>query len=258
MMMRLTTIFAFLLFINLTGNGQNIIGVLDYMKVGDQTEYLEVEKLWQKIHKERLEEGSIIGWGVYQVMYKTVDDPYNFVTVSFYDSFLKLNKAIPDYTYKAAYPEKTEGEWEIFQKRTANSRKMLTSSIFEQKISCRNVLDSLGKFYRIIEISVKPKTSKEYVALKEEIYKPLYQEAIRNNKRTSWSLWAKWPGDTEDYQYISADGYVSMDQIEEVNYLEYFDKIHPDKNMDQISEKTKKLRTLVNSELWKIVYRVFK
>ena len=137
-MKKTTIILVYFFCINLTVLGQNIIGVLDYMKVDNQAEYLEVEKLWQKIHEARLEEGAIIGWGVYQVMYKTVEDPYNFVTVSFYDSFLKLNKAIPDQTYKDAYPGKTEGEWKTFQERTENSRKMLTSSIFEQKISCKH------------------------------------------------------------------------------------------------------------------------
>ena len=257
-MKRLTTILVFLLYINLNATGQIIIGVLDYMKVDDQTEYLELEKIWQKIHEERLKEGEIIGWVVYQVLFKTAEDPYNFVTVSFYNSFSKLHKEIPDDIYKAAYPEKTEMEWNAFFERTENSRKKLSSSIFEQKLSCNKLPDSLGNIYMIHEIQVKPRMGKEYVAHKENIYKPLYEEAIRNNKRTAWSLWAKWSGGTEDFQYLSADGFISLDQREEVNYLEYFEKIHPDKNLDQISEKTKEMRTLVNSEMWKVVYRVLK
>ena len=257
-MKKSTIILALLLFINLTVVGQNIIGVLDYMKVGDQTEYLEVEKLWQKIHKVRLNEGAIVGWAVYQVMFKTDEDPYNFVTVSFYDSFSKLNRAVPDHTYKVAYPEKTEDEWDAFIKRTEISRKVLTSSIFQQEIACSKVPDSLGKIYVINEIRVKPRASKEYVALNEEIYKPMYEEAIRNNTRTAWSLWAKWSGETEGHQYLSADGYISLDQMEEVNYLEYFEKVHPDKDIDKISKKTKELRTLTNSEMWQLVYRVLK
>jgi len=46
--------------------------------------------------------------------------------------------------------------------------------------------------------------------------------------------------------------------MEEVNYLEYFEKVHPDKNIDQISKKTQEIRTLANSEMWKVVYRVLK
>ena len=257
-MKRLTTILALLLYVNLTVIGQNVIGVLDYMKVGDQTEYLEVEKIWQKIHEVRLNEGAIVGWAVYQVMFKTDEIPYDFVTVSFYDSFSKLNRAIPDHTYKDAFPEKTGDEWDAFIKRTENSRKVLTSSIFQQEMACSELPDSMGKIYVINEIRVKPNKSKEYITLNEEIYKPLFKEAIRNKKRTAWSLWAKWSGDTEDYQYLSADGYLSLDQMEEVNYLEYFEKVHPDKDIDQISKKTQEMRTLANSEMWKVVYRVLK
>ena len=253
------TVLALLLFINITVTGQNIIGVLDYMKVDDQTEYLEVEKLWQKIHEVRLTEDAIIGRSVFKVMFKTDEDPYNFVTVSFYDSFSKLNKAIPDHIYKLAYPEKTEDEWDAFIKRKDISRKVLSSSIFQQEIACSSRhLDSLGKIYVINEIRVKPRASKEYVALNEEIYKPMYEEAIRNNTRTAWSLWAKWSGEMEGHQYLSADGYISLDQMEEVNYLEYFEKVHPDKDIDKISKKTKELRTLTNSEMWQLVYRVLK
>lgn len=251
-----TMTFLFIFFLNVSG--QNMIGVLDYMTVNDQEEYLEVEKQWQKIHEVRMQEGEIIGWVVYQIMYKTAEDPYNFVTVSFYDAFSKLYKEIPDHIYKAAYPNKTKDEWEAFQKRTSNSRKMFTSSIFQQKLANGKGLNPVANIFVVNEISVKQSKSKEYLALKEEIYKPLHDEAIRNNKRAAWSLWAKWPGDTGDFQYISADGYVSMDQIEGVNYLEYFEKIHPDEDFDQISKKTKELSTLVNSEMWKVIYRVIK
>ena len=35
-------------------------------------------------------------------------------------------------------------------------------------------------------------------------------------------------------------------------------KIHPEKDMDQIGENIEELRTLVNSEMWKMIYRVLK
>jgi hypothetical protein len=59
-------------------------------------------------------------------------------------------------------------------------------------------------------------------------------------------------------QYVSADGFDNLDQIKNVNYIEYFIKIHPEKDMDQISKKTEEMRTLINSELWKMIYRVVK
>ena len=249
---------SFILFISSTLQAQNLIGVIDYMKVDDKEEYLEVEKMWQKIHEERIKQDNIVAWVVCQVMFNAVEDPYNFITVSWYDSFSKLDKGIPDEILEAAYPEKTKDKWDAFMERTEKSRKKLTSGVFHQRLSSSDELDLTGKYYVINEISVKPGKSKEYVKLEQEIYLPMHEMAVKNNNRTGWSLWAKWPGHGKYFQYLSADGYTSLDQVDEVNYVEYFKKIHPDKDMDQISEKMEELRSLVNSEMWKIEYKSIK
>lgn len=257
--MKQSIIFLILVFtINSTLPAQNIIGVIDYMKVEDQAEYLEVEKLWQKIHVERIKEDHIIAWVVCQVMFNNVEDPYNFVTISWYDSFSKLDKSVPDEILKAAYPDKTKDEWDTFMEKTEKSRKKLTSGVFHQTLSTSDKLDIQGQYYVINEISVKPGKSKEYLNMEEEIYLPLHNEAILNKHRTGWSLWAKWPGHGKYFQYLSADGYNALDQIDDVDYVNYFKKIHPDQDMDEVSEKMEVLRTLVNSEMWKVKYKALK
>lgn len=237
---------------------QNVIGVVDYMKADDPSAYLEIEKQWQKIHEERLKAGTIIGWAVYQVMFKTIEDPYNFVTISWYDSFSKLDQPISDEILKKAYPEKSKDAWQVFMKKTDNSRILISSGVFHQRFSSTNKLDSQGMYYVLNEINVNPGKSKEYLKITEDIYKPVYDFDIKNNGRTSWSLWAKWPGNMKDFQYASAEGFASLDQIEHTNFTEIFNKIHPTKNMEDISQRVEELRTLVNTEMWKMVYRVMK
>lgn len=248
-----------LIFCHMRLLAQNIIGVVDYMKVDEPEAYLELEEQWQKIHEERLKQGMIIGWAVYKVMFKTTEDPHNFVSISWYDSFSKLDKGVPDDILQAAYPEKSEQDWKAFNELTEKSRKLVSSGVFHQRISCSNGLDPKGQFYVISEISVKPgKSSREFLKLSEEIYKPLYVEDIKNNHRTGWSLWEKWPGNMKDFQYGTADGYASLDMIDHSNFMDYFRKIHPDKDPDEISERMEELRALVNSEMWKLMLRVLK
>lgn len=245
------------LFISLTASGQAVIGVVDYMQVDDPNEYLELEKTWQKIHQERLREGMIEGWAVYEVMFKTVEDPYNYITVSWYDSFSKLDKGIPESVIEAALPNMSKEERKAFDERTNNSRKRIASGVFHQRLTCaNNKLDSEGKYYIINEISVNRGQSKELLRLYEEIYKPLFQEDIKNNNRTNWSFWEKWPGNMKDFQYLSADGYANLEQIDHTNLMKYFKMIHPDKDAAKISDRIEELRTLVNSEMWKMIYRV--
>lgn len=254
-MQKYLLILPFLIFLTTkSAHAQNIIGVVDYISTNDPDAYLELEKEWQKIHEERLKSGVIIGWAVYQVMFKTVEDPYNFVTLCWYDAFSKLDKEIPDEIRKAAYPDKSEEDWKIFEKKTDEIRKLISSGVFHQRMSCSFGLDHLGKYYVLNEISVKPGKSKEYLEVVEKIYKPVYEEDIKNNGRTTWSLWAKWPGNMKDFQYVTADGYTNLEQIEQANFGANFRKVHPSENMEEIGQHMEELRTLVKSEMWKKIY----
>ena len=238
---------------------QNVIGVVDYMKADDPEAYLEIEKQWQKIHEERLKQGMIIDWAVYKVMFKTIDDPYNYVTISWYDAFSKLDKTIPDEVYQAAYPGRSKEEWEAFHQLTNQIRNRISSGVFHLRLSCANGLDTAGRYFVISEISVRPgKSSRDFLGIYEDVYMPLYAEDIANRNRTGWSLWEKWPGNMKDFQYGTADGYASLDKIDHSHFMEYFKKIHPDKNSDEISDRMEEIRTLVNSEVWKLEYRLLK
>jgi len=239
----------------MTGYCQTVIGVADYMKVDNIAEYLELEQQWQKIHKQRLKEDLIVGWAAYQVMFKTPEDPYNFITVSWYDSFSKVVKEVSDETIMGAFPNMTEDDIEVFHEKTKKTRTRVQSGVFHQLITCANGLDKQGQFYVVNEINVKQGRSKELLKIYEEIYKPLYEEDVKQKNRTVWSLWEKWEGNRKEFQFLSADGYSSLDQIEQVNYLDYFNKIHPDKDVNEISARVEELRSLVSTEMWKLIFR---
>lgn len=237
---------------------QTLIGVVDYMRAEDPEAYLKIEDQWKKVHEERIKAGMIVGWAVYQVMFKTVEDPYNFVTISWYDSFSKLDKGIPDEIINSAMPKMSEREWRAFIQQTEKARKLVSSGVFHQQLSCSGNLDKNGTYYILNEINVVPGKSKEYLEILEDIYKPVYEAEIEGAGRTSWSLWAKWPGNMKDFQYVTAEGFVSLEQIEYINFSNQFRKIHPGKNLDEISGQIESLRTLVKSEMWKVVFKALK
>ncbi len=256
-----TTLLVFYLFLSVCtyrNYAQTLIGVVDYMHAENPEAYIKIEEQWKKVHEERIKAGMIVGWAVYQVMFKTVGDPYNFVTISWYDGFSKLDKGISDEIIKAAHPDMSNKEWKQFVDQTEKTRKMTASGVFHQRLSCSGNLDQNGAYYILNEINVVPGKSNEYLALLEDIYKPVYEEEIKGNRRTSWSLWAKWPGNMKDFQYITAEGFVSLDQIEYANFSSSFANLHPGKNPDDIGNQIENLRTLVKSEMWKIIFRSLK
>ena len=239
-------------------HAQAIIGVVDYMKVDNPQKYLELEKSWKKIHELRLKRDMIMAWSVFKVMFKTTEDPYNYITVSWYDSFSKLDKKVPESILKAAFPEKSEEEWKKFHELTESSRKLVSSGVFHARLrtSSEKNLKIVGEHFVINEINVAKGKSKNYINLLEEIYLPMYKEDINQGNRVTWSLWEKWPGNLKDFQYLAADAYTSLDQIEPINFLQYFREIHPGKNIDEISNQIEEMRELVNSEMWKVIYVV--
>ena len=252
-------IFVLLLFLIISFNSygqKNIIGVVDYMRVENPDEYLEVEKQWQKIHRERLKEGMIVGWAVYKIMFKTTEDPYNFITVSWYDSFSKLDKGIPDRIVNSTFPNMSKEEWKAFNDKTDNTRKRISSGVFHQRLTTTNGLDKQGTYYVINEINVKRGKSKAYINMCRDIFLPMYEKDIKNNGRTVWSIWEKWPGNMKDFQYGTADGYTSLDQVEPANYMKYFKEIHPDKDINEISDLLEEIRELINTEMWRLEYRI--
>lgn len=235
---------------------QALIGVVDYMKVDDSNKYLELEKSWKKIHEERIKKDMIVAWSVFKVMFKTTEDPYNYITVSWYDSFSKLDKDVPEEILKAAFPNKTEKDWKAFHEITNSSRKLVSSGVFHQRLTTRTEgkINLTGVYYVINEINVSKGKSKEYLKILNDIYLPIYKEDIKNENRVIWSLWEKWPGNMKDFQYLAADGYLALEQIEPIDYFRYFNKLYPDKNADEISNQVQEIRELVNSEMWKIEY----
>jgi hypothetical protein len=65
-----------------------------FMKVpaGGESAYLEVEKLWKKMHEVRVKEGTLVSWGVYARMLPEGSDyPYNFATTNAYAHYKDLN-----------------------------------------------------------------------------------------------------------------------------------------------------------------------
>ena len=237
-------------------SAQNVIGLVQYIKADDPEEFLEIEKEWHKIYKELIKNNEFNGCSVYQVLYKTKQEDYNFVKIKWFDAFSKISLRIDYDHFKNAYPNRSEADWEDLLEKTDNSFKESSSGIFQMEASCANGLDVEGFFYKINEIKIKPGKRKEYLSIMKDIYMPVFQEDILEKHRTAWSMWAKWTGSTDNFEYTTADGYANLEQIEEDRFNDYFNKIHPDKNIDTISEQMNNIKTLVNSEMWKLIYRI--
>ncbi len=247
-----------LLTLTFAGWAQSFIGVVDYVKIYDPAAFMKLEGECSKIHEARLKRNDIIGWAVYKVMFKTLEDPYNYIIIVWYDSFSKLDDKIHDDICEAAFPGKDASYGKDLLKHRDKLVKRMSSGVFHRQLSTNESLDGMGTYYVINEINVKPGESDQFLKLQREVYKPLYEEAIRQKKQTSWSLWAKWPGNMRDFQYVSSLGFERLDQIEKIDDPELFDLALPDVDRESLKKMLESISTMVNSEIWKLEYKVLK
>jgi hypothetical protein len=245
------TIFTLLLFAFCTTSQAQYIGiVVNFMKVkpGDRGAYLEVEKEWRKIHQARLDQGMIIQWHFWQKMYSGADDPYQYITVAFFDDFKKTENSIPWDWIMENY---TEEERNDLMKKTGQSRTVVRTEVYHQVAAVLS--EETSKYILVNRMKAKPGQTGAYRTMEQEIIQPIMDEAVKRGNRHSWSAWEKWLGDS-DFQFVTVDGYAEYGQWRNGWFGEDILKtVHPDLTTDELSEKIGNARTMKSTELWKLV-----
>jgi hypothetical protein len=244
-------IFTLLLFAYCTTSQAQYIGiVVEFMKVKpeDRGKYLEVEKEWKKIHQASLDQGKIVQWHLWQKMFSGADDPYQYITVAFYDDFNKTENRLPWDWIMENY---TQEERNDLMTRTGQSRMLVRTEVYHQVAATLG--EGTSKYILVNRMKAKPGQAGVYRTLEKEIIKPMMDEAVNMGKRHSWSAWEKWPGDS-DFQFVTVDGYAEYGQWRNGWFGEDILKtVHPDLTMDELGEKISSARTMASTELWKLV-----
>lgn len=248
----------------MAGTAQNepaVFAIVDLMKVkpGDDAKYLDMEKnVWKPMHQERINQGKIIGWILYRVLYTGTNDPYNYATVTLFDGPANLEDPWAGIDPAKILPERDlDKDWT----ETASSRELVASNLIMRQ---DEVIPEAGpaeiKYIEVDYMKVKPGNESAYVEVEQNIWKPIHNEFIKAGARVGWSLWSKvFPaGSASDYQFVTVNYFPDFQKIGAADYNAAYEKAHPGKNMDELGDKTTNSRDLVRSELWQVVDIVMK
>lgn len=245
------TIFTLLLFAFCTTSQAQYMGiVVDFMKLnsGDRGNYLEVEKQWKKIHQARLDQGMIVQWHLWEKMFSGADDPYQFITVAFFDDFNKTENSFPWDWIMENYTQEERNE---LMEKTGQSRTLVKTEVYHQVAAALG--NETSKYILVNRMKVKPGQAGAYQVLEREIIQPMMVEAVKDGNRHSWFAWRKWPGES-DFQFVTVDGYAEYGQWRNGWFGEdLLKKVHPDLTADELGEKINNTRTMESTELWKLV-----
>jgi hypothetical protein len=225
----------------------------DYLKVT----YLQVEKNhlsefldgideWKEHHQAKMnEDEQYKAWRLYQVPYSSSGQWYNFVSVGIASNLntfqteermdvrtlregqghqLKLNHAVHSEIWKT--------ETGVFSDATEPSRYLNANFMFAY-----------------------PESLQDYLHLETEIAEPLHQNQAENNRMDGWNFYRLvFPtGSMVAYNFITADHYSNLEQIEMGITREVIMDVHPDLNVDEFEDFADSIRERVWSDLWELV-----
>ncbi len=237
-------------------NGQPIIGVVEYLKVENRDAFKSIQEKWVKINQSRVNLKEISGWSVNEVSSRMTTQPYNYVRITYFNSFLEMEAVISESAVQMAYPGISKEAWKAMVEEEKTCCQIASSGVFYREIGCLHGLDKYANYLMINEITVNPGRSRDYLVMQEEYFKPVYDELIKNKECTAWSIWAKWSGKTEKYQFVTAEGFQTLEKIETENLAGTFEIVHHGLNYGQISKNLEGIKETKNSEVWKVLFRV--
>ena len=247
-MKKLMLMMAFFLFAVHVNAQDKLYLVFEFMRVDNEQEsnYWEVESFWEKIHEQRVKNGDIIGWDLWQLRPGGEDQHYQYMTVNLYDDPVKMMSNAGDFdaALKAAYPDMSEEDLDKMMDKTVKSRDLAVRIYLEHIDGTDDNFEMpLGTMASINFMKVVPGGAATYEKMESEIFKPMHQEAVDNGIRSSWGL----------LRYMSPYGtdtyatHITVDMYKDFNH--YFNPPETASSPEYTEEQMKKINEGLKKKL---------
>jgi hypothetical protein len=235
--------------------GQNMTIVAAFMKVplASESEYLEVEHTWKKLHQKAVDEGLYQGWQLWRKLHTGVNDPYGYCTLQWYENY----EAYLNATITAEWAEELyslEEQAKIMEK-TLSTRDMVSEEVYHMAVGVDN--PQAMTYLVIMRNHVPPERSTAYYKMEREIFKPFQEEVIRRGGLAQWGIWNAWPYKEGQAQVVIAEGFKDAKQLTgsglDMSAEEVLAAVRPDLNWEEVVEEIRKNRKQVSVEVWELV-----
>jgi hypothetical protein len=103
-------------------------------------------------------------------------------------------------------------------------------------------------------MKVPPGGGEEYVAVEQEIWKPIHQERMRRGLLTNWSLYdVSYTTPDAPYSYVTLNVFDDFEKLQAEISDDVVAAAHPDGDVDAMMERTMASRDIVHAEVWQLV-----
>jgi hypothetical protein len=222
------------------------------VKQGNEGNYISIEReFWKPIHQELVAEGKILGWYLYRIQFTGTGDEYNFVTVTHYRGSENLGGGYSNELFEKIHPNVPLN---VILERTQSSRDLVSSRLLEWTL--QSIPEGRGEpsKYAVVNYQ-KSVPGTNYLALRRDYVKPIFDSAIKEGKVEGWGLWSQMfpSGASMPYNWVSADFYDEFKKIGGYGWQDLLRSLNPDKDVDEIMQQLGESRTMVKRELWQLI-----
>jgi|GEM_PF-2019295 len=239
---------------SLFAQGRTIVAA--YMKVsqGTYSDYPEVEQAWKKYHQKAIEAGVHNGWQLWVNRHAGMDDPYQFITLQWYDNYEHaLGENTPEGWPGAAF---TDEEWAALYEKTLAARIYAIEEVANLVTMADNAKPA--RYLEVSRVDAKPGMEAEYEKMEKEIFKPYHEELIRRGNMTHWGIWNIWPYKEGQPRYVIVNGFSNARDLTTPKPWIEPSELGMDYTMDEIMELIQTTReNLTSVEVWELVDDVF-
>lgn len=228
------------------------VAVIDYMYVKPENEedYLKIEKIWKKVHQEKVKVGLTMGWYLYKVRFTGTSSPYHYVTLNYYENFEDSENLYFEGIFERAFED---GKSEEIFRRTNEVRDLAKTEVITRLDGIAQKYDNPPKYLYVNYINVEEGQEENYIDIEKYVWKPLHQELYKESKMADWSLWNLWFYSHRNYNYITLNAFYDYKDINTYNYSEIFEKVHQGKDLNEFMKETFEARKSVKTELWELI-----
>jgi len=230
--------------------------VADYMKVPPEklNEYLQVEQtIWKPLHRQRINQGIIVGWYLYAVNFAGTESEFNYVVLNLYDDQEHLESPWSADILAEVHPKL---EAQDIMAQTIKCRENVRSELFYSIVVAPEIpLARPASYLQVNYMNVAPGNQSDYERLEKDIWQPVHNEMVSSGRTAGWGLWALlFPrGADLPYQYCTLNAFSDFSYVFDLDYSSSFSKTHPDLDPSEIASETQDSRTVVRTELWELI-----
>jgi len=208
-----------------------------------------IETQWMNVQRARVENEKLIRWAIYSVPFRGNHNlGYNFVSIEI-----------------ASHPDsfESEGSRAGHQPHIPSGiqaiQEIVHSEIWKtQSTVGHNATDSPARYLNANYMKVPGGKVQDYLHLEKIIARPLHQQQMENDRMEGWNFYQLiFPsGSIYPYNFMTADFYRNMSQVENGITKDMIAETHPDLNMDEFDDYADAIRTRVWSDLWELLWHV--